>query len=246
MSTRAVPLGATDDDGRVVLARGTGPRGEVVLLRRGDHVELVVNGAFAMDTVDTSTEVLLARRALTSTRDPRRVLVGGLGLGFTARAVLGDFRVQRLDVVEIEEQLVAWARGGVDPALLPELAGLEDDPRCLLWTADVAAVLGGGAGSRAGMPCGPWDVVLLDVDNGPGFLVHEDNARLYAVEGLRSAVARVSPGGALVVWSSHRAPGLHGHLETLAAETGGRAEEVLLPVERDGRSFTYALYALHR
>jgi spermidine synthase len=223
----------------VTIARETSPRGEVVLRRRGRHLELIVNGAFAMDTVDTSTEEALARIALETVAMPSAVLVGGLGLGFTARAVLADHRVGRLDVVELEQPLVAWAQGALSPSLVPELGHLEDDTRCRLWSADVAAVLAGTAG-----PSGPWDLVLLDVDNGPDFLLHEGNAGLYAVSGLRAALAQVAPGGALVVWSSHRSPRLMEALATVADEAGGPATERILPVEREGRRLEYALYTV--
>lgn len=221
------------------IARETGPRGEVVLRRRGPHLELIVNGTFAMDTVDTSTEVALARVALEHVARPTAVLVAGLGLGFTARAVLADPRVGRLDVVELEEPLVAWARGALDPTLVPELAHLENDARCRLWSADVAAVLAGTEGAS-----GPWDLILLDVDNGPDFLLHEGNAGLYAVAGLRAALAQVAPGGALVVWSSHRSPRLMEALAAVAHEQGGVATERILPVEREGRRLEYALYTV--
>ncbi|GGL32086.1 spermidine synthase [Phycicoccus endophyticus] len=217
------------------LAREKTPDGEVALRRRGDVLELVVDGTFAMDTVDTSTEVLLATEALHRHPAPAHVLVGGLGLGFTARAVLDDPRVRHLDVVELAAPLVAWARDG----LVPELAGLEDG-RCRLHVADVAQVLRGAAG-----PAGPWDVVLLDVDNGPGFLVHSRNAGLYAAAGLAAAREVLAPGGLLVVWSSHRAPDLLADLRAVAEPTDAVAE-VALPVHREGRDLDYALYLLRR
>ena len=167
---RAVAGGLAGHPGAVTLARADTPHGEVALRRRGAVLELVVDGAFAMDTVDTSTEVALAERALRRHRSPHRVLVGGLGLGMTARAVLADPRVRHADVVELAPPLVGWARSG----LVPELAGLEGE-RCTLHVADVLDVL-----ARRRAPRGPWDVVLLDVDNGPDFLVHASNAPLYA------------------------------------------------------------------
>lgn len=218
----------------VTLARVDTPAGEVTLRRRGEVLELIVDGAFAMDTVDTSTEVALAREALDRHDAPARVLVGGLGLGVTVRAVLADDRVAHVDVVELAAPLVRWAREG----LVPELAGLADDPRCDLHVADVAAVLAGAAG-----PAGPWDVVLLDVDNGPDFLVHEENAALYAAPALRRARSRIASGGVLVIWSSHRAPELLATLEAVA-RPGDRASETALVVLRGGRELGYALYAL--
>jgi spermidine synthase len=219
----------------VTLARETTPDGEVALRRRGTVLELVVDGAFAMDTVDVSTERLLARRALDRHRAPARVLVGGLGLGVTTREVLADRRVGRVDVVELAAPLVRWSR----ERLVPELAGLESG-RCRLHVADVADVLAGTAG-----PSGPWDVVLLDVDNGPGFLVHAANSALYEAPALAAARAALEPGGVLLVWSSHLAPALLEALTSVAGSGDAVAEEVL-PVAREGRALEYALYTLVR
>jgi len=226
----------------VTLARADTAHGEVALRRRGPVLELVVDGAFAMDTVDTSTEVELARAALAGHAAPDRVLVGGLGLGFTARAVLADPRVGRLDVVELAAPLVAWAREG----LVAELTGLESDGRCRLWAGDVADVLAPGRSDTApdSRPAGPWDLVLLDVDNGPGFLVHPHNEQLYSDTGLEAAARALTPAGVLVVWSSHPAPHLLARLDALAERDGGTSRERLLTVEREGRAFEYALYEL--
>jgi spermidine synthase len=217
----------------VTLAREDTPHGEVALRRRGHVLELVVDGAFAMDTVDTSTEVVLARHALRHHAAPGRVLVGGLGLGFTARAVLEDPRVAHVDVVELAAPLVRWAREG----LVPELTGLEG-ARCSLHVADVAEVLAGRGGPR-----GPWDLVILDVDNGPGFLVHAGNAALYEPDGLAQARSSLAPGGVLVVWSSHEAPTLLAALREVAGDADDVVETVV-PVEREGRSFRYAIYSV--
>jgi spermidine synthase len=211
----------------------------VALRRRSESgaLELVVDGSFAMDTVDVSAEVELARAALELHATPRRVLVGGLGLGFTARAVLADPGVECLDVVEVAEPLVRWAREG----LVPELAELEADGRCRRHVADVADLLGG-----TGDPAGEWDHVLLDVDNGPDFLIRPDNARLYDRALLGQAVRRLAPGGVLLVWSSHRAPTLLATLRAVADEVGGSAFERVVEVSREGRTFDYAIYGLCR
>jgi spermidine synthase len=219
----------------VTVARAETPHGEVALRRRGTVLELVVDGTFAMDTVDTSTEVALAQRALADHRSPQRVLVGGLGLGMTARAVLADPRVHHVDVVELAVPLVCWARDG----LVPELSGLEGE-RCSLHVADVLAVLAG-----AGPPRGPWDAVLLDVDNGPDFLVHPSNAPLYTPRGLAAARSVLRPGGRLVLWSSHLAPALHAALREVARD-GDEVSEDVSVVAREGRVFRYAQYSLAR
>lgn len=222
------------DHGPETVAAATTPRGEIALRERLDtdgsvvH-ELIVAGVFAMDTVDTTTETALAVRALAEVEDPRRVLVGGLGLGFTAWQVLKDPRVREVHVVEIEEDLVQWARLG----LTPTLGVLARHPRVTLHAQDVTTVLSGDETAAQG----PWDLLLLDVDNGPSFLVHEGNAGLYSMRGLADAVRRVAPGGSLAIWAAQREPELLTTLEGLAPTT-----EVLLPVEREGRTLEYALY----
>ena len=210
------------------IARADSAAGEVALRRRGPHTELIVGGRFVMDTVETSTETELAQIPLTRHHDPRRVLIGGLGLGFTTEAVLADPRVEAVTVVDIVAPLLDWARAG----LLPVDLG---DRRLRLRCADIADVLQTSAGE--------WDLILLDVDNGPGFLVREENAGLYARAGLSMTAAALAPGGTLAIWSSHRAPDL---LATLRSLDVGTAEEVVREVRREGRCFDYAVYLLTR
>ena len=217
---------------RVVVARAFDEHGEVALARRGEVVELVVDGAFAMDSVDTTTERALATLALARVPgDDLRVVVGGLGLGFTVRALLDEPRVARVDVVELHPPLVAWARAG----LVPPLVGLLDDPRVSLTVADVLGVV-------PTLPAGTVDVLLLDVDNGPGFLIHPGNAEVYRARFLAAAARTLSSRGVLAVWSADPAPAL---ADVLAA-TCGNAEAVTLDVQRDGRAFTYTVYLAAR
>jgi len=216
------------------IAREAGPRGEVaVRVRRGPSGpvhELIVAGVFAMDDAETSSEVALAEMALAQCARPQRVLIGGLGLGHTALAVLRDARVREVTAVEIEPALIGWARAG----LVPALAAVGADPRVRLVEGDVGAILG-----REGTA---YDVVLLDVDNGPSFLVHERNHQLYGEPALRATLARVAPGGVLVIWAAQREPALLALLGEVAGPD--RVSEVVLPIERDGRAFDYALYVV--
>lgn len=212
-----------------VLARAVEPSGEVALRRRGEHLELVVDGRFAMDTVDTSTECELAAAALARLAGPGpfEVLVAGLGLGFTAAAVLADPRVARVDVVELSAAVAGWVRDG----LVPATAGLAADPRLEVRVADVAADV-------AGRPAAGLDAVLLDVDNGPDFLIHDRNAALYDRPFLAAALRLLRPAGVLAVWSSHPSPELARRL----AAAGAAVEELRRTVDRDGRRLDYALY----
>jgi spermidine synthase len=215
------------EDGPQVIARAEGVLGEVVLrCRPGPVHELIVNGVFLMDTAETTTERLLAELVLTRHDAPRRVLVGGLGLGCTLAALLADARPQRVEVVEIEPLLVEWLRAGLVPGAGAALA----DPRVRVRVADVRQVL------RTG---GWYDAIVLDVDNGPGFLVHERNAGVYEGPALAAAARALRPGGVLVVWSADPAPALRAALVAHVGPT----EQVVRRVERQGRLLDYYLYA---
>ena len=222
------------DDEPVTLGRAETPRGEVVLRRRGEVEELVVNGAFAMDSTETHSERELGRIA----GGAPRVLVGGLGLGHTVVAVLDEAdRLQlpvRVDVVELEGDLVGWAREGRTATL----ARVAADPRVHLHVGDVATVLA----RRRTEPAGPWDAILLDVDNGPDFLIHAQNDALYDEPGLRAAYGRLAPAGVLAIWCQAPSPPL---LEALR-RVDASAEETRHTVQREGRRFTYAIVTTRR
>ncbi len=211
------------------LARARDAHGELALrVRAGGVLELVVDGVFAMDTVDARTEELLATLALDRLAGDRlAVLVGGLGLGFTTARVLADRRVHRVVVAELHADLVGWVRGG----LVPPATGILDDPRVEVAVGDVRDVV-------AGAPAGAFDAVLLDVDNGPGFLVQAANEAVYAAPFLAVAAGRLRTGGVLAVWSADPSPALR---STLAAVVG-RCEETVHVVRREGRTLTYAIY----
>ncbi len=203
----------------MILARAETPAGEIVLRRRDEVVELVVNGVFAMDSAEVSSELALADAAGSH---PGRVLVGGLGLGYTAVRLL-DAGAELVRVVELAEPLLGWAREG----LTAELARVASDPRTELVAGDIAEQVDG-----------TWDAILLDVDNGPGFLIHDHNQRVYAGDFLRTCVQALAPGGCLVVWCESASPDLASTLERIA----GTVELISVPVTRQGRSFDYALY----
>jgi spermidine synthase len=214
-------------------ARATSPRGEVVLRERCDGeggpavLELRVNGVFVMDTRETTTEEALADAALAAVAHPSAVLVGGLGLGYTVRAVLADHRVEHLAVVEIEEAVVAWMRDGTVPHGPAFLA----DERITIVIADIRTALQEAAPAS-------YELVLLDVDNGPGFLVHADNEAVYAPGFLRGVDRVLRPGGAVAVWSAAEAPPLHEALTSVFGSARAYPLEVRLQ-DRDERYWLY-------
>lgn len=205
-----------------IVARADTPDGEVVLRRRDGADELIVNGVFAMDTVDVSTELALADAAGSL---PGRVLVGGLGLGFTTARLLTN-GATAVDVVERAGPLLDWARQGITG----QLGRIAADPRVRLHHADVVDFV---TASRQ-----RWDAVLLDVDNGPSFLIHDDNAAVYSEGFLTACLSRLAPAGRLLVWCESASPPLELALQRVA----GGAEAIHLPVRRGGREFTYTLY----
>jgi len=226
------------DAGPETLARAEGVSGELTLRRRDgteaglDAVfELIVNGVFLMDTAETSTERMLADQVLERLAAPRRILVGGLGLGVTLGRLLTDVRVDRVDVVEVEALLVEWLRAGLVPGADAVLA----DPRVHVTVADVRDVLRHAV-------AGTYDGVVLDVDNGPDFLVRAANAAVYRPASVHDVTTALAPGGVVAVWSA--APSAA--LETTLAEVVGRCQEVVRTVERNGRSVTYHIYLARR
>jgi len=203
--------------------------GELVLRRREDgSLELRANGVFVMDTVETSTERELAARALALHAAPARVLVGGLGLGFTLEATLQDARVRSVTVVEIEPALVGWMRDG----LVPYGPHLLADPRVEVVIADVAVAL-------REAPPGAYDLILLDVDNGPGYLVHDANADLYRAPALEDARRAAGPDGLVVIWSAAESPELAETMRQVFEAVAGHQ----YAVDLQGRDESYWLYA---
>jgi spermidine synthase len=216
----------------VEIARAETERGGLVLRERRDEtapatIELRANGVFVMDTLETSTEQALAEAALAQVADPRAVVVGGLGLGFTMHAVLADSRVEKVAVVEIEQALVDWMRDGT----IPHGPAMLADERVTIVVADIAVALSEAAPAS-------YDLVLLDVDNGPGYLVHEANAALYREPFLRTARALLRPGGALAIWSAAEEPDLVTTLDRVFDSAEGRRHDVLLQ-DRDEHYWLY-------
>ena len=215
------------------VARAESERGELVLReRRTDDgvavaLELRANGVFVMDTVEVGTERALATAALAAVATPRAVVVGGLGLGFTMHEVLADARVEVCAVVEVEQALVDWMRDGTVPHGPSMLA----DQRVKVVVADVAVAI---AEARPAS----YDLVLLDVDNGPGHLVHAGNAALYDPPFLGAVRTVLRAGGALAVWSADEAPGLAAALDAVF----DAVDVVALDVDLQGRAEQYWLY----
>jgi len=178
-----------------VVERVAGHCGELVLLRRNGHYEIVANGVFLMDTRGGGSERLHVSAAAVRMPPPGRMLIGGLGVGFSLAAALAHPGVGEVHVVEREPAVLRWNRG----PLAPVNANALRDPRVRTYEADVVDWL-------ANAPACSLDAICLDVDNGPEWLVTPGNAWLYSNDGLRTATRVLSPDGVLTIWSSAPAP----------------------------------------
>ncbi len=208
----------------VILARGDADGFDIALRQRGTDVyELIVNGAFAMDSVDHSSE-----DALADLLPDGSTLVGGLGLGFTANRLLE--KGNQVDVVELSRDLIGWARSGLIPWL-----DLDAD-RLTVHHGDITDTL---ADPPQTLGRNTWDGIALDVDNGPTFLIHDHNQRLYAAPSIAAAWQRLNPGGRLAIWCEANSPELEAKLAGLPAADSGVQR---ISVAREGREFEYPIY----
>jgi spermidine synthase len=178
----------------VVVERITTPRGELVLRLVGADYEVISNGTFLMDTRNGESERLLVRAALDRHRQPASVLIGGLGIGFSAVEAVADSRVERLTIVEIEPALIDWHHGHLAPYSALALA----DPRTTVVAAGLHELLRSSADR--------YDVICLDIDNGPGWTVTDANASMYDDSGTALLASRLTDYGVLSVWSAARSP----------------------------------------
>lgn len=199
------------------LARVQVPGGaELLLRRRGDAFEIRADGRELMTTRAHASEDAMARLAcahLEQAASPR-VLIGGLGMGYTLRAALDTLPASgSVTVAELVPEIVAWNRRWLSP-----LAGHPlDDPRVVVHDGDVRALL---EASSSG-----FDAILLDADNGPEALTHPDNDRLYSAAGLDRARRALRPGGVLAIWSADPSPTFLARL----GDAGFAAEAVDVP-----------------
>jgi spermidine synthase len=183
-----------------LIDRREGPYGEVALRRRGDRFEIIANGCFLMDSSDGRSERLMVSAALGMLRQPEgaSLLIGGLGVGFSLAEACADPRPGRIHVVERERAVIDWHTQGEAPPLR-DLAGTgHDDPRTVIIHDDLVHHL-----RTAGEP---YDVLCLDIDNGPGWTVTDDNRGIYEPAGLDVLAGALTDQGVLSVWSAARSP----------------------------------------
>jgi spermidine synthase len=180
------------------LASTTAPNGAPVTLhRRGSDLFIHLDGEELMSTRTFESEAALAELALRDLDKGRglRVLIGGLGLGFTLRSALSILPTDaRVTVAELLPAVIEWNR-----AYVPASRAALNDSRVRVTPGDVMGVLGAGSNSE-------YEAILLDVDDGPSAVCFEANLGLYSRDGLARIRAALVPGGVLGVWSAQADP----------------------------------------
>ncbi|WP_436762140.1 spermidine synthase [Streptosporangium sp. V21-05] len=180
------------------------PIGAISLRRRRepslgvDVYEIKLDDDFLMSSLFTVAEIELARLGLAALPGTDLdVAVGGLGLGYTAQAVLEDSRVRSLVVIDALGEVIEWH----ERELLPVGARLMSDSRCRLVHGDFFAMVASGAGLDPETPDRRFHAVLVDIDHTPRHVLHPSHAALYTPEGLRRLAGHLRPGGVFALWS---------------------------------------------
>jgi spermidine synthase len=200
----------------IVLERTAGRCGELVLRRAGEHFEVIANGVFLMDTRNGESERLLVSSAARRMPSAGRLLIGGLGVGFSLRQAVADQRVREITVVEREPAVIGWVRGPLRGFGGDAL----DDIRVRVVEADLVDWLAATTER--------FDAICLDVDNGPQWTVSDGNRVLYGDGGLRMLSGRLTAGGVLAVWSAAADPVFEARLRDRFSEV----EALQVPVPR--------------
>jgi spermidine synthase len=228
-----------------VLVRAAGRSGELVLRRTAGRLELIAGGSFLISSANLASSVALitagvgvleqAAAGPAGGARPRglAVLIGGLGLGYSLDAALGEPRIATVTVAEYEPLIADWFRaygeGRAQRCTAAEVAG-----RAHVVIGDVADLMRERPGA--------FDLVALDTDNGPDWLVRESNAGLYDEAGLALAHAALRPDGVAVYWSPERYDWFAARLAARFARVSAVAAHDTI----DGRRHEYTMYVAQR
>lgn len=206
--------------------------GELRLFRRAlkgaDEYSIMLGRIELMNSRLSGSEEALAQLTCADIKKAAaRVLIGGLGMGFTLRAALTALPLDAMiEVAELIPAVVKWARG---PMAAWHGSSL-DDPRVTIRTGDVARMIGDASAS--------YDAILLDVDNGPDGLTHDDNAQLYSKAGLQKARAALTQDGVLAIWSSGPDVGFTRQL----IKSGFAVDERTVPARQNGKGAKHTIW----
>jgi spermidine synthase len=219
--------------------------GALSLRRRREHsldldvFEIKLGDDFLMSSLFTASEIALAELGLAALpdRSDLDIVVGGLGLGYTAQAILDHETVTSLIVVETLDAVIDWHSTG----LLPLGPALTKDPRCRFVHGDFFALAASDNGFDPDAPGRKFDAILVDIDHSPDFLLDPQNALFYQPEGLRKLAKHLHPGGIFGLWSNDLPDA---NFITLLASVfpESRAEKVTFHNPLQNQDFTQTVY----
>ena len=204
-----------------------GGAGDLRLMRRGAEFSILLGPVELMNSRLSGSEEALAGLGIARLVESvaPKLLIGGLGMGFTLRAALAALGpAAKVVVAELVPDVVAWARG----PMAEVFAGCLDDPRVRIVVGDVGAAMGEGG----------FDAILLDVDNGPAGQVRAANDGLYGAKGLAVARRALRPGGVLAVWSVDPNPAFAARF----AKAGFTVEEVRVKANAGRRGARHVIW----
>ncbi len=215
----------------ITLAETSTPDGKsMALVEHDGDFSMRVEGRDLMHSSVSASELHLGEIAVEHLRGATegRVLIGGLGMGFTLKSVLAGAGANiAVEVAELIPEVVEWNR-----TFMKDLnGGLLNDPRVTVHTRDVCALL-----SR----CKPntYDAILLDIDNGPTAMVQRGNARLYNRQGLQQIRRALKPGGRAAIWSAS----VDKQFESRLKAMNFKIESVPARLHKNARRSTYTIY----
>lgn len=210
-----------------------------ILALKTDVFEILLGEEHLMSSLFTASEIALADKGLAALNgDTLDVLVGGLGLGYTAQAVLAHESVADLTVVDLLEPVIRWHEEG----LVPMKTELADNPRCRLVQGDFFAMAASEDGFDADRPGRQYDALLIDIDHTPERLLHGGSKGFYTPEGLRSVQRFVKPGGIVGLWSDEAPDEAITALLGQAFDAAWAEPVVFANPLQDGREVTQAVY----
>lgn len=224
------------------------PIGAISLRRRRllaldvDVFEIILGEEHLMSNLFTASEIALSKLGLdklaeSGATEPWDVVVGGLGMGYTAAAALEDSRVGSLIVVEFLQAVADWHQEG----LLPLDPPLADDPRCRVEVGDFFAKAASQDGFDPDAPGRKFHAILIDIDHTPDWLLDARSGSFYSEAGLKKLAAHLRPGGIMGLWSDAVTdPDFLARLETVFDKAW--AEPVTFHNPLQNKPFTQTVY----
>jgi spermidine synthase len=211
-----------------VIERASTKNGEIQLQKRNEDYEIIFNGTFLMATYNGNSEQLLVSSAIKATPFPKKILIGGLGVGFSLGEALRHKGIENVTVVEIEPKIIEWNK-----KYLAKFSnnGLEDS-RVKIINDDLIEWMFKTKEQ--------YDVICLDIDNGPHWTVFSHNSRLYSCEGLGRLTELLNTNGAISFWSASKSPVFERRLRSFFKNIN------VYPVTLDGKKPDYVYVAFER